>query len=204
MRILDAWPALMMLALGLFLAILPVLLMFSGDFGGVFAGIVMAVFAWPVCLFLASLMIPVGPFARAFCFITSPPLPVGQYDPARVAGERTIIRQRFASGAIGTGLCGFQSGLHVTLTNMRLTIDSALTLPGICLLTLAHDEIDHVEAAVWRAFRANPAVAITFTRDGKQAALTFTTKNPEAWLDACAKAGLTVESSRAHCNGRST
>lgn len=195
MRILNAWPAMMLLALGLFLAVLPVLLMFSGDSGGVFAGIVMAVLVWPVCLFFAPFMIPVGPFARAFCFITSPPLPAGQWDPARAAGERTIIRQRFASGAIGTGLCGFQSGLHVTLTNMRLTIDSALTLPGICLLTLAHDEIDRVETAVWHVFRANPAVAITFTRDGKQATLTLTVRNPDTWLEACAQAGLPVQSS---------
>ena len=71
----------------------------------------------------------------------------------------------------------------------RLIIDSATTLPYVCLLALDHDEIKDAQPASWNG-EPGRALAVSFARDGHDANLVFLPKDLDAWLRAFEQVGF--------------
>ena len=155
-------------------------------------GLLLAVVMWPLSLVLLVVLLPIGPFGRMLTFVVLSPLPLGRRLPAAHKDEHTLIRQHFASGAIGSGLCMFSRGLHVSLTDRRLVIELASILPGVCLLALDHAEIQDVQPCTWNCRPRSPALAFSLTHEGHSARFVFLPRDRTAWLRACEQAELAV------------
>ena len=153
-------------------------------------GILLAVLFWPSGLFLFMFLLPLGALGRLMSFVLMAPLPLGQRFSGYADGEQPIIRQRFASGSFGTGLCRFRNGLHVTLTNKRLICELATTLPYVALLAIDHGEIVNVQAATDPWSGTDRAVAFSIAHAGRKATFYFVPKDRGEWLRACEQAHI--------------